>query len=34
MEVIDLRKKKKSDVIELLKSRNYNVIDGDENINI
>ena len=29
-EVIDLRKKKKSDVIELLKSRNYNVIDGDD----
>ena len=28
-EVIDLRKKKKGVVIELLKSRNYTVIDGD-----
>jgi len=27
---IDLRKKKKIQVIELLKTRNYNIIDGDE----
>ena len=30
-DVIDLRRKKKQQVIELLKSRGYDVIDGDEN---
>ena len=29
-DIIDLRKKKKQQVIDLLKSRNYGVIDGDE----
>ena len=29
-DVIDLRKKKKADVIEILKSRNYDVMDNDE----
>ena len=29
-DIIDLRKKKKAVVIELLKTRNYDVVDGDE----
>ena len=29
-DVIDLRKKKKDVVIQLLKDRNYNILDGDE----
>ena len=29
-DVIDLRKKKKEEVIEILKSRGYDVLDGDE----
>ena len=28
--IIDLRKKKKHQVIELLKTRNYNVVDQDD----
>ena len=30
-DIIDLRKKKKDAVIQLLKSRGYDVLDGDEN---